>query len=299
MFYRLSAGALAGCTLLWLNLGAMPAAAAAYELPPDGDAVVGVVTDLNLHYEDTLAGVAQRLGLGYYELLDANPRVDPWLPGEGTRIQLPTEYVLPSAPREGIVINVAEYRLYYYPPDGRRVITFPVGLGRQEYPTPLVRTKVVAKIENPSWTPTAVSRKEHAAMGDILPAVVPAGPDNPLGHLAMQLALPGYFIHGTNKPFGVGQSVSQGCIRLYDGHIETLVELADTGTPVQIVNEPYKVGWRNGDLYVEVHHPVYGVGSRTDLNERVVEATKNRATAIDWARLEELFEQPTGVPVKL
>jgi len=291
----LSAGMLAGL----LAAPAVPSWAAAYALPENGDQVVGAVVTVRMSYEDTLADVAQRYGLGYQELLDANPDVDPWLPGEGTVIQLPTEYVLPSAPRDGLVINVAEYRLYYYPPNLNMVVTYPVGLGRMEFPTPLVSTRIVGKLENPSWTPTAAARREHAEQGDPLPNVVPPGPDNPLGKLAMQLEIPGYFIHGTNKPFGVGQMVSHGCIRLYDPHIETLVELARNGTPVYIVNEPFKVGWKGDVLYAEVHEPLYTKSDPQELARMVSEATKNRAAVVDWARLDRLAEAPTGVPVRI
>ena len=135
--------------------------------------------------------------------------------------------------------------------------------------------------------------------GDPLPNVVPPGPDNPLGKLAMQLEIPGYFIHGTNKPFGVGQMVSHGCIRLYDPHIETLVELARNGTPVYIVNEPFKVGWTGDVLYAEVHEPLYTKSDPQELARMVAEATKNRASVIDWARLDRLAEAPTGVPVRI
>ena len=188
--------------------------AASYRLPENGDSVVGAATRVKLTYEDTLAGVAQKYGIGYREVVDANPEVDPWLPGEGTVIELPTLYVLPDAPRDGVVINVAEFRLYYFPKDSGRVITYPVGIGRTEFPTPLVATRIVGRIANPSWTPTPSARREHAEAGDVLPHVVPPGPTNPLGDMAFQLSEPGYFIHGTNMPFGVGQQVSHGCIRL-------------------------------------------------------------------------------------
>jgi len=296
---RLVGGALASALMVTALVSAPLARGAAYSLPENGDQVVGAVVSVRLTYEDTLAEVAQRYGLGYQELVDANPGVDPWLPGDGTVIQLPTQYVLPSAPREGLVINVAEYRLYYYPPNLNMVITYPVGLGRVEFPTPLVTTKIVAKLENPSWTPTAAARQEHAELGDILPNVVPPGPDNPLGKLAMQLALPGYFIHGTNKPFGVGQMVSHGCIRLYDPHIETLVELAANGTPVHIVNEPFKVGWSGETLFAEVHEPLYSESDPEELVQRITEATKNRAAVIDWARVNRLSQSPTGMPVRI
>lgn len=273
--------------------------AAAYSLPEDGSQVVGAITTIRVRYEDTLASVAQQYGLGYQEVLDANPDVDPWIPGEGTEVILPTAYVLPDTPREGLVINVAEYRLYYYPPDQNMVVTYPVGLGRDDFRTPLATTKIVTAIENPSWTPTATSRAEHAARGEPLPSVVPPGPDNPLGSLALQLDLPSYFIHGTNQPFGVGQMVSQGCIRLYEPHIATLAEMARRGTTVRIVNEPYKVGWRGDDLYVEVHRSVYSDDDPDELAQRVEVATKNRAAVLDWARIAGLMESPTGIPVRI
>jgi L,D-transpeptidase ErfK/SrfK len=179
------------------------------------------------------------------------------------------------------------------------VVTYPVGLGRDDFRTPLASTRIITAIENPSWTPTASSRKEHAEAGNPLPVVVPPGPDNPLGSLALQLDIPGYFIHGTNQPFGVGQMVSHGCIRLYEPHIATLAELARRGTPVHIVNEPYKLGWRNDELFIEVHRDVYAAADPGELERRVSDATKNRAAVIDWARIESLAESSTGVPARI
>jgi L,D-transpeptidase ErfK/SrfK len=237
--------------------------------------------------------------MGYREVLDANPDVDPWLPGEGTMLQLPTAYVLPNAPRDGLVINVAEYRLYFYPVGQNKVITYPVGIGRVKFPTPLVEASVVSHIENPSWTPTAAARLEHAARGDPLPAVVPPGPDNPLGRLAIELSIPGYFIHGTNKPFGVGQMVSHGCIRLYDEHIETLVEMVPNGTPVYIVNQPLKLGWRDSVLYAEGHKNLYQENDLTELVQRIIDATKDRAASVDWQQVDQVLYGLTGIPVKI
>ncbi|HEY5680391.1 MAG TPA: L,D-transpeptidase family protein [Pseudomonadales bacterium] len=292
---RTSAAALLACLLV----AAAATEAASYRLPEGGEDVIGASISLTLAYEDTFAGVAQQFGVGYQELVDANPGVDPWLPGDGARIVMPTAYVLPSAPREGIVINVAEYRLYYYPPGRGSVITFPVGVGRMDFPTPLISTKVVTRIENPSWTPTDAARREHAEMGDPLPHVVPPGPDNPLGHLAIQLSAPGYFIHGTNKPFGVGQGVSHGCVRLYPGHIETLSELVPNGTPVYIVNEPYKVGWRDGELWIEAHRNLYGENQASELVALIVDATEKRDASVDWRRVDEVSAALTGIPVRL
>ena len=273
--------------------------AAAYTLPENGDSVVGAVTQIRLRYEDTLAAIAQKYAMGYREVLDANPDVDPWLPGEGTMLKLPTAYVLPDTPRDGVVINVAEYRLYFYPAGQNKVITYPVGIGRLKFPTPLVKASVVSHIENPSWTPTEAARREHAARGDPLPAVVPPGPDNPLGRLAIQLSVPGYFIHGTNKPFGVGQMVSHGCIRLYDEHIETLVEMVPNGTPVYIVNQPLKLGWRDSALYAEGHKNRYEENNRTELAQQIIDETQDRAASVDWQQVDQVLYGLTGVPVKI
>ncbi len=274
--------------------------AASYRLPENGDSVVGAVTRMKLTYEDTLAGVAERYSIGYREIVDANPDVDPWLPGEDTVIYLPTQYVLPSAPRDGMVINVAEYRLYYYPKDTGRVITFPVGVGRSEFKTPVIETKTVTRIENPSWTPTPAARREHAEMGDILPHVVPPGPENPLGDLAIQLKEPGYFIHGTNKPFGVGQKVSHGCIRLHNAHILTLAEIVPNGTPVYIVNEPIKIGVRYEELYLESHKDLYDDSIDAEsLTEVVAEKVQALESEPDWQRVAEVLTDLKGIPERI
>jgi len=273
--------------------------AAAYSVAGPQTQVVGAIIPLRTRYEDTLASVAEAQGLGWRELVDANQTVDPWLPGDGTVIDLPTKYVLPSGPREGVVINVSEFRLYYYPPGGKMVLTFPVGLGRLDFPTPLVNTRIKAAVPNPSWHPGPTARREHAARGNPLPAVVPPGPDNPMGSMAIVLGIPSYFIHGTNQPFAVGQTASLGCIRMYNNHVETLAEMARSGQPVRIVNEPYKVGWRDGELFAEVHEDIYDMAEPGELEKRIREAVKDRAVQIDWDVVRGLSEKRTGVPTRI
>jgi L,D-transpeptidase ErfK/SrfK len=280
-------------------LSASDARAAAYSITDANTQVVGAIIPLRTRYEDTLASIAEAQGLGWRELVDANPNVDPWLPGDGTVIDLPTKYVLPSGPREGVVINVSEFRLYYYPPGGKMVVTFPVGLGRLDFPTPLVTTRIKTAVPNPSWHPGPTARREHAARGDPLPAVVPPGPDNPMGSMALVLGIPSYFIHGTNQPFAVGQTASLGCIRMYDAHVQTLAEMARSGTPVRIVNEPYKAGWRDGELFVEIHQDIYAMAKPGELERRVTEVAKNYTSAIDWARIKSLAEKPDGIPTRV
>jgi len=210
--------------------------------------------------ENTFSLLAREYGLGYDELVAANPDIDPWLPGDGTPILLPTQYVLPNVPREGIVLNIASKRLFYFPPaaegEPRKVMTYPIGIGRVGWETPLGHSAVVSKATDPHWWVPASVRQEHAENGDPLPAVVPPGPDNPLGRHVLKLDIPGYLIHGTNQPYGVGMRVSHGCVRLYPENIEELYGLVGVGEPVVIVNEPYLVGERDGEVYFEAHPPL-------------------------------------------
>ncbi|MDH3748084.1 MAG: L,D-transpeptidase family protein [Gammaproteobacteria bacterium] len=234
---------------------------------PD-QSVVGVPQVVFTNDRDTLSDFAREYGLGYDELIAANPDVDPWLPGANTPILLPTQFVLPDVPREGIVLNIASKRLFYFPRDGVRrdpdtgdvqsqiVLSFPIGIGRVGWETPLGSTTVVSKAEDPSWWVPASVRREHAELGDPLPAVVPPGPENPLGTRVLKLKLPGYLIHGTNQPAGVGMRVSHGCVRLYPENIEFLYELVGIGEPVTIINEPYLMGRRYGEWYFEGHVPL-------------------------------------------
>lgn len=244
------------------------ARAEVYPLPPEGDDVIGSVTIIESVAEDTFVDIARRHGLGYNELRLANPDVDPWLPGAGTRIVLPTRFVLPDAPRRGVVLNLPEYRLYYYPPVSngapRTVHTYPISIGRMDWATPLGATRVTAKAERPSWYPPASIREEHAADGDYLPAVVPPGPDNPLGNHALRLGIPGYLIHGTNRPAGVGMRVTHGCIRMFPEDIAVLFPMLPVGTPVNIVNQPIKFGWEQEQLFVEAHEVLAQVAPETD-----------------------------------
>ena len=210
--------------------------------------------------EDTFSDLAREYGLGYDEIVAANPGIDPWLPGENTAVLLPTQYVLPPVVKEGIVLNIATKRLFYFPIAGEgelsRVLTYPIGIGRVGWETPLGATTVVSKARDPSWWVPLSVRREHAELGNPIPSVVPPGPDNPLGSRVLKLDMPGYLIHGTNAPYGVGMRVSHGCVRLYPENIELLYELVAIGEPVTIVNEPYLMGIQDGVLYFEAHEPL-------------------------------------------
>jgi L,D-transpeptidase ErfK/SrfK len=216
--------------------------------------LIGDIQVLFTRHENTFAAIAREYGIGYDELRDANPTVDHWLPGEDTPVFLPTRHLLPEVEREGIVINVASMRLFHFG-DGE-VRTYPIGIGREGWATPTGVAQVTQKARDPSWYVPASVRAEHEAAGDPLPRVVPPGPDNPLGGFAIALSMPGYLIHGTNKPSGVGMRVSHGCVRLYPEDIESLFGRVPIGTPVRIVNQPVLVAWHDGQLYLEVHAPL-------------------------------------------
>ncbi|MDZ7643351.1 MAG: L,D-transpeptidase family protein [Woeseiaceae bacterium] len=319
------------------GLCASISSAEVYDLPPDGSDVIGSVVTVTARAEDTLLDIARRHGLGYEDIVIANPQVDVWLPGEGTEVVLPTRYVLPSAARRGIVLNLAEYRMYYYPDvaDGQRpvVMTYPMSIGRMDWETPLGRTRVISKVRNPAWYPPDSVRAEHEADGRSLPRIVPPGPDNPLGDRAMRLDLPGYLIHGTNRPAGVGMRVTHGCIRMFPEDIGYLFEHVGIDTPVTIVNEPVKMGWDGDVLLMEVHRTLAVTpppadstlaevadvltaaadqadreaaatgesapqqrGGLTAVTQQYVNATRSRQGDLEWDLAETLLRQPDGIP---
>jgi len=231
-----------------------------FVLESSDQTVVGEPQIVFTDEENTFSDLAREYGLGYDEIVAANPDVDPWLPGDNTPVLLPTQYILPNVPKRGVVLNIASKRLFYFPPvkagEPATVMTYPIGIGRVGWETPIGVTTVVSKAVDPHWYVPASVRKEHADKGDPLPAVVLPGPDNPLGSRVLKLGIPGYLIHGTNKPYGVGMRVSHGCVRLYPENIELLYSLVAIGEDVQIINEPYLAGYVNGDIYFESHPPL-------------------------------------------
>ena len=276
-------------------LAAAQVRAEIYELPPEGYDVVGAVATVMAREEDTLIDIARRNGLGYHDIVRANPDVNIWVPGEGTEIVLPTRFVLPPGPRRGIVLNLAEYRLYYFPEpkDGEPayVMTYPISIGRMDWETPLGSTSVVSKVKDPSWYPPKSVKEEHAAEGRPLPNIVPPGPDNPLGRYAIRLGLPGYLIHSTNRPAGVGMRVTHGCIRMFPEDIEYLFPNVDVNTQVRIINAPIKIGWFGDELVMEVH-PVLE-SAVEDVAEELVAADVDVDTGADEAAQD---EEPVAEP---
>ncbi|MEL0552772.1 MULTISPECIES: L,D-transpeptidase family protein [Klebsiella/Raoultella group] len=241
---------------------ALPARANTWPLPPAGSRVVG---QNQFHVVQnnggSLEAIAKRYNVGFLALLQANPGVDPFVPRAGSVLTIPLQTLLPDAPREGLVINLAELRLYYYPPGKNEVTVYPIGIGQLggDTITPTMVTTVSDKRANPTWTPTANIRARYKAMGIDLPAVVPAGPENPMGHHAIRLAAYGgvYLLHGTNADFGIGMRVSSGCIRLRDDDIKTLFDKITPGTRVNIINTPIKASVEpDGTRLVEIHQPL-------------------------------------------
>lgn len=268
--------------------------------------VVGELLVYSARYEDTLMDIARTYNLGYAELIAANPGVDPWLPGLGTRILLPTAHVLPDAPRQGVVVNLSDQRIYWFAGAGQLIRTFAIGIGQEGLGTPIGSTSVVRKKENPTWTPTPEKRKEDPT----LPAVVPAGPDNPMGAFAMYLGWPLYAIHGTNEPDAIGRRVTRGCIRLYPEGIEELYRMVPVGTRVTVVAQEAKMGWIGDDLFVELHPTREDVDMLEEertfhpkpipgLRERVEKFAGAAVSRVDWPTLEAAESRRDGVPVRV
>ncbi len=296
-------------TAMVLGLGlSLQAHATIYTLKGD-DSVFGQVSTVTAQFNDTLLDIGRSNGFGLQDLKLFNPGIDTWMPGEGQAIQLPGQFILPNVPPVGIVLNIPEMRLYYFPDvkkgEERQVITYPLGIGREGWSTPYTKTSIIHKQKDPAWYPPESIRKEHAEKGDPLPKMVPAGPDNPLGAYAMRMGLGAYLIHGTNKPFGVGMRVSHGCIRLYPEDIEDLFARVKVGTPVNIINQPYKIGVLDGVIYLEVHPYLdedghrFAQNSLTEVVKYIIETTKENQYEIDWDLVKKVVDESTGVPVAI
>jgi len=287
-----------------------PQATSKFELGDHQD-VIGALQEVTVGKDDTLTDIARRFNLGYEELLRANPKVDPWLPGVGRTIVLPTRFVLPDAPRTGVVVNIAAMRVFYFPPrkagQKQLVYTHPIGIGKVGWSTPEGTTRILRKQKDPTWHPPVSVIKEHKENGDDLPAVVGPGPDNPLGNRAFYLGWAGYLIHGTNKPAGVGLRSSHGCIRLYPEDISEFFDMIPVGTQVHVVNQPYLFGWDKDQLVMQ------SLGSLEDdrrdwkraqqkllaksLSPSVQKQLKSRKATVDWDRVMQLAHNPDGLVV--
>ncbi|MFY0989972.1 L,D-transpeptidase family protein [Halomonas sp. C05BenzN] len=277
-----------------------------YPLPEEGD-VIGEVYTVETRQEETLLDVAREHNVGYEEIRRANPDVSIWLPGEGTEVVIPARRILPPEAREGIVINIAELRLYYYPEvaegETPRVETYPIGIGREGYDTPLGVTRTTMRLENPAWYPPRSMREEAAERGDPPPAVVPPGPDNPLGDHAILLDIPGYLIHGTNEPDGIGMRASRGCIRMFPEDIESVFDRVPEGTRVNIIDQPIKVGWEGDTPHVQVYQALeeqeHGMSALLETLALLERNSGEASVALNYEQLRELLDSPDGRVVAL
>jgi L,D-transpeptidase ErfK/SrfK len=287
--------------------------ATTYNLPTSlGDRVVEASTKdtvtVTVDHDQTLLDVARRYNLGQTEIVTLNPKLDRWLVKKGTAVRLPNRRILPNTPHNGITLNIAEYRMYYYPADVPGTVrSYAHGVGRQDWQTPLGKTSIARKVKDPSWHPPESIRREHAANGDPLPEVVPPGPNNPLGAYALHLNLPGeYRIHGTDvdKIFGIGMQITHGCVRMYPEDIEALYKSVPIGTPVYIVKQPIKVGWLNNMLYVEAHPDLEGEEKNADQRYSsaltlIQKANNDELPEFDQVALNQVLKDLDGTPVAI
>jgi L,D-transpeptidase ErfK/SrfK len=279
----------------------------AYDMPPPGDDIVGEVTQVRSQAGDTLLTIANQYGIGMHEMLEANPQLGldqvgashPLIGGE--MVTVPAEYILPPY-RKGIVVNLPEARMYYFSSDGRHVYTYPLGLGRADWRTPLAKGSVTSKEVDPTWNvPPSIHKYVLETTGTNLPPSLPPGPENPLGKYAMRLSITGYLIHGTNQPWTIGKFVSSGCIRMHNEDVEELFQIVKIGTPVRIINYAQKAGWRNGQLYMESQEPMSIRAPASDLNPVSVDAVISAAvgghgSAVDWQRVHAVMQESLGIP---
>jgi len=290
--------------------------AGTYILPPADVDIVGQLGTVPAGRHNTLLDLAREHDIGQNEILYANPTVDRWLPADNSVVVIPSRYILPASKRSGMVINLPEMRLYFYPKPkaGERplVITHPVSVGRMDWETPLGQTRIISKKRDPAWRPPQSLKDEAIAEGDEpLPDIVEPGPDNPLGRFAMRLGIPGYLIHSTNKPYGVGMRVTHGCLRMYPEDIERLFEEIPVNTPVQLVNQPIKLGWLAGSLFIELHPPLEEdqekyknymqsvINAISDFlgNDKSTGDAESSHVRINGSALRQAVEEKSGIPV--
>lgn len=272
--------------------------------PVQGKAPDQLVSTYVVRKDETLHDIAQRFRMGFLEVKAANPGVDPWLPEEGSTIVLPNWHIPPQTMERGVLINLSQMRLYYWPGNGAPMESYALGIGRDGLETPHGDTKIVRKQANPTWYPPPAMRERRPE----LPTVVPSGPQNPLGYRAMYLGWPMYLIHGTNKELGIGRRVSSGCIRMYNADVESLFERVPVGTPVRVVQERVSAAMIGGRLYIEVHPTAEGWDALeenrkidapappTSLVFQLVRATP-AGTKVDWKAVDRAVREERGYPV--
>ena len=269
--------------------------------------IVGEPRWVKLQLGQNLQTLGQRYNLGYYEVLEANPTIHPKLAERGTEVLLATQFILPNAPREGVIVNIAELRLYLYPDDNNEVITLPIGIGKPGRETPLGKMNIYDKRKDPTWyIPESIYYELKSRGMRVSPEPWPPSPKNPLGKYAMRLSLLGYDIHGTNKDTGVGRRTSAGCIRMYNDDVAEVFHHVEVGTPVRIINQPYKIGIKDSKIYLEAHKPLQE--DRKESQEEYLADVKavikkfmqsHKNITINWRAVANVINSFSGIPVEI
>ena len=277
-----------------------------FPLPTGNNEIIGRIQAVTLKHNEDLHSIGRRYDIGFYEMVEANRSLA--FTGKikkNTQVIIPGRFVLPPG-REGIIINIAEMRLYYYPPDAHKVITHPIGIGRLGWSTPLGEMSIIEKKEKPTWVVPQSIKEYGKSLGKSLPDVVLPGPNNPLGEFALRLSKPTYLLHGTNSPSGVGMRSSSGCIRLFPEDIRTFFPLISIGTKVSIINQPYKVGWQHNYLFLEAHQPLqedkeqhHGLHNLTPMVSAILAAEKDYSVEVNWKLAENIGETQQGMPIAI
>ncbi|EKE01376.1 MAG: hypothetical protein ACD_21C00149G0007 [uncultured bacterium] len=274
-----------------------------FDLPKHGYTLVGEAKTAQIRSGDeNFSDIAEKFSVGYYEIFEANPGINPDNPAIGTVLVIPTQYILPLELKSNtMVINLAEMRLYYQPKNTNKIHIYPIGIGKEDWETPTGEMTIVNKIKNPTWVVPESIYKFRQSIGDKVPRSIPPGPDNPLGHYALRLSQQKYLIHGTNLPSGVGRRSTAGCIRLYEPDIKQLYNMVDIGTRVVIINKPYKAGWSGKKLYLEAHMPL--LEQRIEMGESVkpvfdviTATTKNHKIIVDWVKAAKIAREHLTLP---
>ncbi len=274
--------------------------ATAYTTPPSNESIIGGLQTGFVKTGDTPATIAQAYDIGFNEIQNANPDIDMnhrfW---SGKEVVIPTQHLLPESPRKGIVINLPEMRMYYY--TGNEVLTYPIGIGKRDKTIPVTKAAVTYKKTNPFWYPPQDIREFNLKQGVILPRVLPPGPDNPLGTYAIYMTVPTFLIHSTIFPESVGRRASFGCIRMYENDIESFFPTVKRGIPIEILNNPVKVGWQNKSLYMEAHRPLEE--NQTDFDSslpgmvhKIVAQTGDKPVLVDWQAVSFISKAKDGIP---
>lgn len=296
------------CTILglWI-LFILPTTswALSFAIPPKGDKIVGKVQTVEVKSGDNYTKIGRKFDVGYYELFEANPGVDPDKPQPGTILIIPTQYILPPGLRANtIIINQAEMRLYYESASKHKIYTFPVGIGKEKWNTPTGYFKIIHKIKSPTWFVPKSIYEYRKKNNDKVAKIVPAGPDNPMGDYALRLSDPTYLIHGTDDPAGIGRRSSAGCIRMFPKDIKHLFGLVAAGDKVFIINRPYKATEKNNRTYLEAHMPLSEQRAKMHDNysaaiSLVKKVAKHNRTHLDWQQVKTIAQEHIGIPTPI